>query len=256
LPIELAFFGDFPNPYGKDRRAKLVAIAKNAWEPDSEDFVRVVNQSKLAKIQDRLTSKDVLAFFGAIVQNGTKQEREDGSVSRIDLITHSNPDWIALSGTIELPKSADVRPTVKFQSTATGKPAYLFNPFISEFGLLEIDDNGIAIDDPQHKKHWTLADVRKKFAPGAKLVVYSCEAAAAKSKAGISSLLQHMADTVGLEVNGFTGNIRYRNTGEQIFLRLEDAKQSSAPSEETLDYRKLDAAAAYLVRAVPRKKPG
>jgi hypothetical protein len=270
LPIELAFFGDFPNPYGKDRRRKLLAIAKDEWQPDAEDFSRVVNQSKLAKIQDRLTTKHVLNFFAAIVQKNKQEEREDGSVSRIDLVTHSSPDWIALGGTIDLPKSGTGKPPVSFRLTpdpadlpksGTGKPPVsfrlsLFNPYISELGLLEIDDNGIVIDDPQHKKHWTLADVQKKFAPGAKLVVYSCEAAAARSKAGISRLLQHMADTVGLEVTGFTGDIRYRYAGEQIFLRLEDPKQSSAPSDETPDYRRLDAAAPYLVRAAPRKKPG
>jgi hypothetical protein len=255
MAVDLAFLGVFPNPYGKDTRSKLKDIAKGLWEPDSEDFLKVVNQSKLAKIQDISKTGDILDFCGAIVINETSKERADRSIARIDLVTHSSPDWIALSGSIFVPQGRSSGAQVKFDTPKDDKGliSHYFYPCICEYGLAGLDDNDIVIVDRQKKKSWTLADVRKKFTPDAKLFIYSCEAGAAKSKAGISTLLKHISQTIGFnQVGAFTGNIKYDYVNGKIYLRAMNPKEEGKTakplslSARTLDYRALDTSSYFV----------
>lgn len=253
MPVELAFLGVFPNPY-ESTREKIAFVKKGLWEPDSEDFLKVVRQSKLAKIQDITKTKNVLDFFGGIVQNEKKEERADFSIARIDLWTHSSPDWIALSGSIFLPPDRSLKPQILFKAPVEtkGTQSHYFFPCINEDGLNDLDDYNIEIVDQRNKrKKWMLDDVRKKFSPGAKLVIYSCEAGANKGKTGISPLLKHVAKTMGFKVvSAFTENIKYDYVNGKIFLSVEGPEGKLSPSTKTIDYRALDSS-SYFVTSKP-----
>ena len=260
MQLELAFIGVFPNPYGKDTRKKLEAVAKDRWEPDKEDFLKVINQSKTAKIQDISETENIMKFLGAIVLDAKKKERADKSITRIDLITHSNPEWIALQGTVLLPKTEVARPTVSFPLDDTLDDFHLYKR-LSNGVLDELDGSPadeIIVSKPQAKsgQGWKLADIRKKFAPTAKLVLYSCESGVKRTKtSGVARLLSHLAKTLGLTtVGGFMADIRYHPKGEKVLLRLEDYRNTPdklPPSEEKEDYRQLDSERSYYVEVKP-----
>ncbi len=245
--VEVACVGSFANPYGNDGARKQKAIKANVWEPDTDDFRRVVNQSTVAKGGGILILNNLMALFGAIVQG-----HEDRSVKRIDLITHSNSRLIGLRGGFELAKGEATKPAI-WLGDYYGAGPVLEAGGLSEATLTELDstdEDAILIAPPKGAKGkgWSLNDIRRKLTPDAQLALYSCEAALSRG-GGPPLLLKHIATSLGFPtVAAFAGKIRYRVDAAKIWLRVEDADGKLPPSAETLDYRALDGATAYFVR--------
>ena len=67
---------------------EIAKLSSNLWSPGTKDFVAVVN----AVSATASTADSFGEFLGAIVTS------PDGSIKRINLLSHANPDVIAFSG--------------------------------------------------------------------------------------------------------------------------------------------------------------
>jgi hypothetical protein len=263
-PIELAFLGVFPNPHGKGNvTKKLEAIKKGEWEPDTEDYRNVVSQSKIfrkALSDNKIKFEKGVAecptvrnFLAAVVDAESSKERPVGGIKRIDLVTHGSKEFISLNGVI-------IPGNVGFAGDNQGARLEILFHSISETALNTLDgkmENGDQPEPGDHfwtnfsnvkkTKKWNMADVRKKFAKGAKLVIYGCEIGQNRK------VLQHIANTFSISVGAFKVTINYRFAADQkIYLSLVEPEKKKS-SKEVLDYRLLDDFKEYYVEVNPSR---
>jgi hypothetical protein len=155
---------------------------KGLWEPTTPDFRAVAGASSVL-------CSSFLEALGAILKRGK------GSVDRLNIFTHGNPDLIAFKGRVQPGAfSSDVwfdRPAGDMTNMSRVSLATLRDPlkYFVVKGLVG---------------HQTLADVRARFTAHAVIFIYSC-------KAGTDGgFLQDIANTFRvMVVNGFTVRIAY-----------------------------------------------
>lgn len=269
--VAIGTIGSFPNPY-KDVKKKLADQISGRWAPDSEDFQAVLSQSAKAKGSELAETGNYGQFLVSLAFSFSKKDktftrRPEGSVSRVDLITHADTSIIGLAGEITLPKSPIAAPTVSFTPNTPPRGKIGLLNFFAHDAFLSIED-----DDPENASvRWakrnssgkiisqgppvTLNDCIKSFAKNARLVCYACHGAGA-SFTFRSEILQGLADLLGIEVGGFTTLIKYTfKQGKGITLSLEDDKgtQHGTPSS---DYRDLDDNPDVFKVCKPQSKSG
>ena len=71
-------------------REEVAKLVGNLWSPGTKDFVAVVNEVGATAS----TANDFGGFLGAIVTSA------NGSIKRINLLSHANPEAIAFSGSM------------------------------------------------------------------------------------------------------------------------------------------------------------
>jgi hypothetical protein len=182
---ELSVYGKFDNPW-KRANDEVTAMAKDRWEPTSDDFAAVAGKS----------SVEVGSWKGllqVILTQGDAQSKP-GSISRINIFTHANSNLIALSG--------NVRPT-----NAAADVTLNVSSAISEETLDQLN-SGITIsvvskDKKLASKKFVMDDVRKRFTNDAVIVIYACHGAVD------TAFVQRIADTFGVKVRAFREVIGY-----------------------------------------------
>src|SRR4051794_5572950 len=91
--VELIFTADFSSPWATAAE-EVDAMDSDDWEPSLVDFEAVAKADKKAHSDIELVD-NIKTFLGPI------QSAADGSVERINVITHANPNLIALSGAVK-----------------------------------------------------------------------------------------------------------------------------------------------------------
>lgn len=156
-------------------KKEIEALKSNRWAPSIDDFEALVSTS--------YTTSHFNQLLGIII----KQRK--GSVKRINIFTHSNPDLIAFKGTI--------KPTTTFAEVSLE-----INSGLSLDALQGMTD-GIWFQVGNSKKKHTIKDIRARFASGAKVFFYSC-------KSGTDLvLLKEFANKFVVTAVGFKDNICY-----------------------------------------------
>lgn len=165
----------FPNPWKGKIKDEIEAIKNNRWAPSIEDFEALVKKS--------YTVDHFHQLMGLIVM------QPKGSIKRINIFTHSNPDLIAFRGSIT-PRSTFASVMLDVNSALSMK-------------MLQSMSDGTWFQVGKSKKKYTIKDIRKYFASGAKVFIYSCKSATDPL------LLQEFANKFGVIAVGFKDNICY-----------------------------------------------
>jgi hypothetical protein len=181
---ELSVYGEFKNPWTVN--GEVIAMAKDQWEPTSDDFAAVAGKSSL-KVSSWKGLLQVILTQG-------DAESKPGSISRINIFTHANSNLIALSGRVTPTNvKADVELTV---SSA-----------ISEETLDKLNSgitfSVVSKDKKLASKKFVMDDVRKRFTDGAIIVIYACHGAVD------TAFVQRIADTFQVKVRAFREVIGY-----------------------------------------------
>jgi len=163
----------FPNPWQGKIKQEIAAIAKGAWAPSSDDFSAVAPSSYLVD--------HFYQLLGVVLQ------QPQGSVSRVNILTHSNPSLIAFKGTIN--------PRSTFAEVLLNVPSAL------SLQMLQKMTPSTWFQVGQSKKKYTVADIRARFSKDAKVFFYSCKSATDPQ------LLQEFANTFQVTAVGFKDNI-------------------------------------------------
>jgi len=180
--VELNIVADFPNPYGGLAK-EVDAIKNRRWGPTTDDFTDIVVNA--------LKCDSFAGFGAAILLTSQGKERSKGSIRRINLFTHANPDLIAFKGTVK-PLTIGVDVLLEVGSGLNSTALQTWN------------GQGFFLEDPATKKHYTLADMQARFTgKSAEIWLYACHS-------GVDgALVQEIASTFQVTVIGFTDAIAY-----------------------------------------------
>ncbi len=162
----------FPNPW-KKTADEIAAIRGNRWAPSSDDFDAIAGSS--------YTVNHFYQLLGVIIK------QPQGSIKRINIFTHSNPDLITFKGTIK-PKSTFAEVLLETSSALS-------------LQMLEQITAQTWFQVGKSKKKYYMKDIRKRFGKNAKVYFYSC-----KSATDVQ-LLQEFADKFQVMAAGFKKNI-------------------------------------------------
>jgi hypothetical protein len=195
--IELTLLGDYANPWKSDpaTEAKLAAgigppppTGQDAphWSPATDTFEATANAER-AGAGTIVTCADLDAILDAIVQ------RPDGAIKRVNIITHGKTGGLGMKGEIKKTSFTD-----KSDPANSFVPGDVFftttgNSFLT-VALLSGATGSLAAKRDQ---------ARLKFAPGAGIFLYACDAASD------SALIQAIAKFFKVPVNGFGAPVGY-----------------------------------------------
>jgi hypothetical protein len=166
---------------------EIAKLNGNLWSPGTKDFVAVVNTVRAAAV----VAADFGEFLGAIVTS------PPGSIKRINLITHANPDIIAFSGRIV--STATVTRDVRMNVNANGSTMVS----LDVQSIKTIAAPGVFFQLPSNPKKFSISDIRDKFAPDATIVLYACHSGL------LTTFIQDIADFFKTTVVGFTPEIAF-----------------------------------------------
>ena len=184
---ELNLAGQFewdPPISGPDEIAELRA---GRWMPQTADFVAVAGGT--VPVVPTFGN-----FLGAIVQ------RPDGGISRLNLFSHGDKSLVAFGGRIQ---RRNVGPADVFLDTnGPGDNMTAMDPT----SMANLNQPGVTFTTPtaiRGKTSFTVADVRKKFAEGAFVVLYLCHSGQD------AAMLSLIAKFLGVKVIGFNNLVGY-----------------------------------------------
>jgi hypothetical protein len=223
----------FINPF-KTTADEVKAMKEGRWEPSSDDFRAVAGTS--------VTVNNYLQLLAVMLVDGD-HETGAGSIGRINIFTHANSDLIAMSGRV----------------AASGMTTQVFldvSSAISEETLDLLNKPGLpftvqAKSKKISSKQFTLADVRRRFAPNAVIVIYACHT-------GVQgTFLQRIADTFQVRVRGFDDVIGYFPAFEEPD-RVTNRRRTGVGHNSTAigtDFHDLDTS-SKVVEKIPRQPRG
>jgi hypothetical protein len=160
---------------------EIAQLVKGQWEPGTTDFAAVAGTSVACQ-----TFGDMLGVILA---------QPPGTVGRVNVFTHGERARIAFSGEI-IPRMTIVDVMMRVNS----------GPGLVSLDALALDNlktPGLWFQVGTDPKQHTLADVRARFTANAIIFFYSCHSG------GDRQLLQDVADTLGVMVDGFRPAIAY-----------------------------------------------
>ncbi|MBI1745321.1 MAG: hypothetical protein HYR55_01885 [Acidobacteria bacterium] len=190
--IELNLWGDFTDGPWKSDMEILAAAKAGKWYPGRIDLENFAKSGKRGKT---LPVHNVWNLMCAIARE------KPGSVGRVNIFTHANKGFIALSGRVVVGN-------------------VIFNEGPAEFGEQTLDianDEGTTFSDKE-SKNITLERVRRSFTKKAFLVIYACHAGLDKE------YLSNIAKLLGIVVKSFSGEIRYHPIPSKDGKKIVDTK--------------------------------
>jgi len=166
---------------------ELSKLTSNLWSPGTKDFVAVVNGVSA----NAITANSFGEFLGAILTS------RPGSIGRINLLTHANPDVIAFSGKII--STAAIAADVQMDVNAGGSTLVS----LDTVSIQAIAAPGVFFQLPNNPTKFTITDIRNRFASDALIVLLACHSGL------LSTFLQDIANFFRVTVVGFTSVIAY-----------------------------------------------
>lgn len=201
---------------------EITKLTSNLWSPGTKDFTAVVNGvSATAVLADSFG-----AFLGAIVTS------PKGSITRINLLSHANPDVIAFSGRIR--STATVGRDVLMDVNGPGSTMVS----LDTQSIQAIAAPGVFFQLPGNPRKFTIDDIRDRFAPGAVILLLACHSGV------LATFLQDIANFFRVTVIGFTKEIAYcpqAQTNPMKFIRTGMQIGVGSCANKVADFRTLSA---------------
>ena len=180
---------------------EIARLNSNLWSPGTKDFVAVVN----AVGATATTADSFGGFLGAILTSPS------GTIKRINLLTHANPDVIAFSG--KLVSSATLSADVQMNVNGAGDTMIS----LDTVSIQAIGAPGVFFQLPNNPTKFTIADIRNRFAADAMILLLACHSGL------LSTFVQDIANFFQVTVVGFTSVVaivrRNRLTRRYSFVR-------------------------------------
>lgn len=180
---------------------EIAELAAGRWSPSTGDFVAVPGGTVA-----------VAPTFGNLL--GAILSEKDGSISRLNLFTHANKGMVAFGGHIE--KRTIGRADVFLNTNAPGDNLTAMD----STSMAALNQAGVTFTAPKPiggKSSFTVADVRKKFAPGAVFVLYACHSGQD------ANFLKLIAQFFQIKVVGFTPEIGYYPPAQNVPNKFQRA---------------------------------
>lgn len=237
--VQLGFAGLFPADYADDAQRRRLQTAR-IFYPDTQDFINTLKQGKHTKKIERTPT------LGKMLDQIMSQP--DGSISRIDLITHASPGQVGLKGRVVIKELSIGGYTSHVFFDADGR------------GDLDISNLQTNILEEIAKDEGTqemLQKARRKFAKNAELHVYACNSGISSGRA--TPLVQVVANLFGVQSFMFTAEMGYTLKADGTWgYHLRYTIPGRLPSDllvektaEVTDYRDLDKMTQLIVSASP-----
>jgi hypothetical protein len=245
---EVCIIGDFQSEWTQAKKKttkpaapKVKAIEEKRWEPDKDDYTLAATQGGC---KNPVVVKNVTELMGAIL--GKKKEPfGKRSVTRINIIAHSNPEQIALAGDV-------VGNNVDWGN----KPP---DSFIQEDTAEEMERRTVTFRGDRKNAKYSLADVRDRIAANAKLYIYSCRAGVTKAGSPATAFLGPLAKALGVDIvapKGFVG-LKYFWNADRVVKDLRmwvvdpDGAKEPDDANKVSDFHDLDKRFAPLFNKIP-----
>lgn len=194
----LTIVGDFDASVWKTTAEEIAAIqapkdaqGNSKWSPATDDYVAAAAKSRIA---GRSRNIPVVGSTNAFINFLLMQPK--ASITRLNIITHASPTTIALSGEV-----------IEFNVA--------FDEELSVSDMRNFLRNGYTLKGRQVP--W--AEVEARFADGAEIAIYACNAALAKS------FLQDIAEFFGVRILAFDKKLNYSYPGSALTGGRIDRKQ-------------------------------
>ncbi len=180
---ELNLVGQFEwsNPTVNDDDL-IAELAGGRWSPGTDDFSAVPGGTT-----------SVVPTFGHML--GAIYTQPVGSISRINLFTHANKDLIGFGGHIE--KRSVTRADVFLNTNGPGDNLTAMDPT----SMSNLNQPGVFFT--LNNKNISVEDIRKRFAPGAVIVLYACHSGQ------MQPFIKQIATFFNVKVVGFSVEIGY-----------------------------------------------
>jgi hypothetical protein len=166
---------------------EIAKLTGNLWSPGTKDFVAVVN----AVSATATTADSFGGFLGAILTS------PNGSIKRINLLSHANSDVIAFKGKM----NSTVTVGRDVQMDVNGQNDTMIS--LDIISIKAIAAPGVFFQLQNNSKKFTISDIRAKFAPDAMIVLLACHSGL------LTTFLQDIANFFQVTVVGFTTDIAY-----------------------------------------------
>jgi peptidoglycan hydrolase-like protein with peptidoglycan-binding domain len=164
---------------------ELIEMANaNHWDPATDDFGAVPGGTVF-----------VTPTFGEML--GAIFKQPEGSIRRLNLFTHGNPDLIGFSGRLQ--KRSNNRPDVFLNENGPNDNLTAMDVE----GMNNLNKPGVFFTLPGVKQVITVEQIRRRFAEGAMIVLYACHSGLLKS------FIKSIATFFGVKVVGFTATVLY-----------------------------------------------
>jgi hypothetical protein len=162
---------------------ELIAMASaDHWDPGTDDFVAVPGGDVF-----------VTPTFGNML--GAILKQPEGSISRLNLFTHANPEVIAFSGRLE--KRDNDHPDIFLKVNRVNDNLTAMD----EAGMNNLNEPGVffTLDG----KNITVEQIRRRFAADAMIVLYACHSGL------LRKFIKSIATFFRVKVVGFSGKVWY-----------------------------------------------
>jgi len=212
-PAELNQYASYtPGPWGTSDSKVLEAIANREWSASTKEFMEMAKNGT-GKVEGVANLWNMLC---AIVRN---------HATRVNVFTHANQKWIALSGTV-IPGNVDF-------------PTKSHEAYLDTINLTNASQPEFTFSD-KHSKNITFEQVRHTLGDHGLLVLYACHTA-------VDPLfLKEIAVALHVTVKGFKEEIRHYPVVKHG--KITGWKLSVGKTEPVSDFHDLD---QYAVTATP-----
>jgi hypothetical protein len=231
--------GSFPNPW-QDPAKELDQYNRKKWFPNTPDFLVVAGKGSIQITSASDFLLKILSF--------------KGSISRLNFFSHGNVNMVGMAGKT-LVDGSDVgigpNPEDKWEAV-THKSLAILDPYSTSWGNFgENSSNSVKVGTTRA----SLDAVRAKFASDAQIWVYACHTGAN------SFLLQQIANTFQVTVNGFSGAITYcppsnfpTSRNHKIYVNDSPPPDPCANIAEA-DFHNVAKGRSGIVRTIKPKMP-
>lgn len=209
---EVVIVADYQDPWGNDVAAEVKAMststAKNpTWLPSGKEFKAVVKADlKTAPFRTCRNFDE----FRKIIQSFPK-----GSLTRVSLITHSDPGRIGVGGNVNKQGKASLDGMNTFTRSEMLASETIDSDLLDK--LNQHLDTNVAQPDPEQVGTDIRDDLRSRFDPQkGEIIIYGCHSGGGGLSLNLQILLSR---TLGVSVKGFTGFIEYVDFNADVTLK-------------------------------------
>lgn len=242
--VEITMVASFPSPWKGNQALEIAGMKKSAvnpgvssgWAPSTDDF----NQVAEADVKDAKTIFSV-GTTGEMI--GAMQTAKPGTLSRVNLITHSSPSILPLAGTV------DQQGGVFF--TGVGNSTLLNQPRIDTNFIDFLNGKFQPAGEPDGKTLRT--DLRALFRADAEFFFYGCDGGQAQS----FLVMQEWSLCLGIAVHGFVNFIDFQPLfDEKKGIIVQSSRANARYQDKAVKDRDANLIARGFRHLVPDKNLG
>jgi peptidoglycan hydrolase-like protein with peptidoglycan-binding domain len=178
---------------------ELKLLKKGTWHPTSDDMRLVANVPNQGTMRTEVIDiSNMNGLIASIIKRPNGQDRANGSIRRLNIISHGNPGVIGLTGDV------DDDGGISFRSSGTQD--LLDSETLDAFSLSRLNDEGCALRD----------QARAKFDPAGEIALILCNGGLGSGLA----LMQDLSRVFNVRVLGYRDEILFHPQKDRSGTRI------------------------------------